>query len=373
LQNDPREVVILRMSKSRFGRPLLALLLPLTLLGCRSTLGARTVKPTRSNYSEALGRSWNEHLLLNLVRLRYRDTLQFLIIGSVVAQYNYEASGSAALGFNFDGGSDGLAGGGLSYSESPTITYQPLGGEDFVKRMLSPLAPEGLMLLASSGWSVERLMMCCVYRVNGIENAPSAAGPTPDYPPDFGEFQHLSSLFRDLQKVGLLKTSFADGEVYAHLARTEDGEWGEQIDELRELLGLDAEIETLHVVPHYVPESPDELAMVGRSLLAVLFYMSQGVKAPAEHETAGLVTVTPDESGQPLDWWAAMSSILRIHSSREAPSSAFVSVRYRGYWFYIDDTDLRSKSTFALLTYLFSMQASSGQGGGPLLTLSAGG
>jgi hypothetical protein len=357
----------------RTGRSLLALLLPLTLLGCHTTLGARTVQPTRANYSEALSQSWNEHLLLNLVRLRYRDTLQFLTIGSVVAQYSYEGSGSAALGFDFDGGSNGATGGGLSYSENPTISYMPLHGEDFVKRMLAPLGPQGLMLLANSGWSIERLMMCCVYRINGVENAPTAAGPTPDYPPDFGEFQRLSNLFRDLQKAGLLKISIVDNQVYAHLARAEDEHWGERITQVRELLGLDAETETLHVVPLYTPSSPQELAMVGRSLLSVFFYLSQGVKPPVEHENAGLVTVTPDERGQPLDWWAVMSDILHIHSSHEAPEAPFASVRYRGYWFYIDDTDLRSKSTFALLTYLFSMQASSGQGGGPLLTLSAGG
>lgn len=359
--------------QSRSARTLIALLLPLTLLGCRTTLGARTVQPTRSNYSEALSQSWNQHLLLNLVRLRYRDTLQFLTIGSVVAQYSYDASGSAVFGFDFDGGNDGAVGGGLSYSESPTISYTPLHGEDFVKRMLKPLSPQGLMLLANSGWSIERLMMCCVYRINGVENAPTAAGPTPDYPPDFGEFQRLANLFRDLQKAGLLKISIVDDQVYAHLAKATDEHWGIRINEARELLGLGPDVETLHVVPLYTPTGPDELAMVGRSLLATFFYLSQGVKPPSEHETAGLVTVTPDESGAPLDWWAAMSDILHIQSSLEAPKTAFASVRYRGYWFYIDDTDLRSKSTFALLTYLFSMQASSGQGAGPLLTLSAGG
>ena len=57
-----------------------------------------------------------------------------------MAQYSYEASGSAGLSFDFDGDTDGIAGGGLFYSESPTISYQPLHGEDFVKRMLTPLS-----------------------------------------------------------------------------------------------------------------------------------------------------------------------------------------------------------------------------------------
>ena len=56
-----------------------------------------------------------------------------------------------------------------------------------------------------------------------------------------------------------------------------------------------------------------------------------------------------------------------------ADNATFAKVRYRGSWFYIDDADLESKSTFSLLTYLFSIQASGSAAGGPLLTVSAGG
>ncbi|UCG16782.1 MAG: hypothetical protein JSV19_01855 [Phycisphaerales bacterium] len=50
-----------------------------------------------------------------------------------------------------------------------------------------------------------------------------------------------------------------------------------------------------------------------------------------------------------------------------------VAVRYRGYWFYIDDTDLHSKSTFALLRQLFSLPAGQFKGAAPVLTLPVGG
>lgn len=353
------------------GRLLRLALVLVALAGCRSNLGSRTVQPARQHYSTALSHSWNEHLLLNLVRLRYRDTLQFLTVNSVVTQYSYEASGSAALGFDFEGGSDGALGGGLAYSESPTISYSPLGGEEFVKRMLSPLPPEGLMLLANSGWSIERLLMCCVSRINGLENSVSAAGPTPDYPPVFGDFKRLAWLLRHLQKANLFKTSIVEGDVFMHLLESEDPSLEQEVEEVRELLSLSGDTRVMHVDSEYDPDAPDEIAMVGRSLLAVFFYLSQGVRPPAEHEQAGLVTVTPGADGTPLDWWEAMSDILRIHASPQRPENAFVRVPYRGYWFYVEDSDLHSKSTWALLTYMFSMQASSGPGGGPLLTLSA--
>lgn len=380
------------------GRLLSLALLPLALLGCRTTYGARTVQPTRAHYSTALSHSWNEHLLLNLVRLRYRDTVQFLTVGDVVTQFTFAADASAGLILDVGGDDSGAVGGRLAYSESPTITYQPLHGEDFVKRMLTPLAPENLMLLANSGWSIGRLMMCCVSRINGIENAPSAAGPTPDYWPNFEEFRDLSQAFRELQKAGHLKFSLEEVEartpktevttgastevtteitttvqVSAHILRSKDPALRKKTAEVLKTLSIDEDVESLEVVAAYSP-SPEgnQLALVGRSLVAVFFYLSQGVKPPPEHEEAGLVTVTKNEEGRRLEWWAAMNNHFKVHSSREPPQAAFARVRHRGYWFYIEDSDRESKTTFSLLTFLFSMQASSGAGRGPVLTLSAG-
>ena len=49
------------------------------------------------------------------------------------------------------------------------------------------------------------------------------------------------------------------------------------------------------------------------------------------------------------------------------------AVRCRGYWFYIDNTDLHSKSMFALLRQLFFLQAGQLKGAAPVLTLPVGG
>jgi hypothetical protein len=47
-------------------------------------------------------------------------------------------------------------------------------------------------------------------------------------------------------------------------------------------------------------------------------------------------------------------------------------VRYRGHWFWVDDADLESKSTFGLLSNLFSLQSAQSRAAGPLLTVPAG-
>src|SRR4030095_4773717 len=95
-------------------------------------------------------------MLLNLVRLRYNDSPLFLELGSVVAQYGYNAAFNAAG--TAGGGSGGATvGGSLAYSEKPTVTWTPLAGEDFATRMLSPIPLDAIMFFEQNGWRAPRL------------------------------------------------------------------------------------------------------------------------------------------------------------------------------------------------------------------------
>jgi hypothetical protein len=67
-----------------------------------------------------------------------------------------------------------------------------------------------------------------------------------------------------------------------------------------------------------------------------------------------------------------MGRIMTIHSQKDAPRTAYVAVQHRGWWFYIADDDHSSKATFSLVNILFSLQAQSGKGRSPLLTLPVG-
>jgi len=60
---------------------------------------------------------------------------------------------------------------------------------------------------------------------------------------------------------------------------------------------------------------------------------------------------------------------MRIASSSMPPDNAYVAVRYRGSWFYVNDSDLTSKSTFSLLMQLFALRAGDVKSAGPVLTL----
>ena len=81
--------------------------------------------------------------------------------------------------------------------------------------------------------------------------------------------------------------------------------------------------------------------------------------------------MTRDPSGQSFDWRAVMEGLFRVHSvkSGERPPRAHVAVTYKGYWFYVDETDQDTKSTFSLLMELSRMELSGKTGSGPVLTL----
>ena len=104
----------------------------------------------------------------------------------------------------------------------------------------------------------------------------------------------------------------------------------------------------------------------------MLYFLSQAVEPPAPDVDAGLVTITEDGQGRPFDWSKVTSKVIAIHSQKERPDKAYVAVQHRGWWFYIADDDQDSKATFSLVNILFSLQAATGKGRSPLLTLPVG-
>jgi hypothetical protein len=63
-----------------------------------SQIGPNTIANGRFDYNEAIVRSFDTQMLLNLVRLRYQDSILFLDLTSVVASYRREASVGTSTG-----------------------------------------------------------------------------------------------------------------------------------------------------------------------------------------------------------------------------------------------------------------------------------
>jgi hypothetical protein len=349
---------------------LLALATSLVLGGCSA--GPTAIRGDRFNYNQAGAQSTKEQLLLNLVRLRYREPIYVLEIGSLISSRTLTANASfSAWWSNLDElknpalmaiyGNDKHAtqqqtwGAGLGYTDSPTITYAPVQGDKFVGRMMTAIPLTTIFQLAQSGWGMDQLLECCVQRVNGIPNGSIAGIRDSKRPPD-PRFIRMATLLRTIQDAGALvfavEKNPAGGAKGVYLQAPPDPVEIEERSELRALLGYPEILTKLKLVEAPFKTGPDELAMQTRSLLGVMWALSRGVAVPSEHVKRGWA----DECGCPGEGEVDEAQWLKVRCSVLPRCEAFVQVSYKGHWFYIDESDATSKRTFALLDYLFSLQ-----------------
>jgi hypothetical protein len=89
-------------------------------------------------FALALQQPNDEQILLNLVRLKYRDTPIFIEVSGINSKLSFEASAEA--GAEVEESAPGIftLGGGVAYATEPVVTYTPLQGEEFIQRLLSP-------------------------------------------------------------------------------------------------------------------------------------------------------------------------------------------------------------------------------------------
>ena len=399
------------------------ILLPIT--GC--VLGPKALSYSRTEYNRAVQLTANEQMLLNIVRMRYRDTPEFVAVSSISTQFTFDAG--ATVGADLKSSLPDIfhADGSVAASERPTITYMPLQDEQFAHRLLSPMSMETLLLLTRTGWSMERVLRLMVQNINGLDNATSAGGPTPQLRPDFESFRKVAGYFRTLQNRNQVEIAYQKSKTPKTLSgpipvqqiagtdlvlaaekgfRFDVNEEGTQViltspdqflvlrvaPNIDKTSERDVIFEKLNIDPpgakrNYYPlrlanegqlfegreTVKNQLWISTRSLLETLYYLSQGIDIPDGHYTDGIVTKTLNSDGSVFDWNELTGDLLRIHHSKQRPVQSSVAVQYREYWFFIDDSDLQSKSTFSLLMELYNLEI---RGGGavsaPVLTLGVG-
>jgi hypothetical protein len=358
---------------SNMGKVTFSIILVLeTVLGCQHS-GPRSVQWDRAEYNAVIQQTNNEQLLMNLVRLRYRDTPYFLEVASISSSLEFETTGLLGAEFPESSSSSYNLGVGARYMEVPTITYTPLQGDQFVTQLMSPVDLNLLLLLYHSGWSVERIFRVALQSINGVKNAPGASGPTPDYVPQYQSFLEVTKLLRKLQLEHALELGYAPAEdkkeTVIELRIAPEVVDIPEVKRVYALLNLEPGRTRFPLTTEAGTGAKDRLAVVTRSMTAVFFYISQSVSVPLEHEQQGKATVTRDKQGNRFDWQNVTGDLISIPSAPQRPKNAYIAIRYRDHWFYIDDRDLTSKSTFSLLMQMFSLQAGEIKTTGPILTL----
>jgi hypothetical protein len=206
----------------------LCLLVPL-LGGC--SIGPGVIRCNFLPYNESVASTENEQFLLNLVRLRYRDPPKTLGLSQVTSQFTYDnlAAGSVSLP-SYIGrpqvllGQGFAAGAGASsvinplafattvlgpfqshMTDVPTVTLIPQTGADFARGLVTPVPLERIVLLAGTGWDLDRLLRLLVAHLNNLENVPNLAGRGAEvFPTNFREFRHVADVLGEMHARGLL-------------------------------------------------------------------------------------------------------------------------------------------------------------------------
>ena len=340
-------------------------------------IGPDVIQAGGNDYNIAIQRTSDEQLLLNLIRLKYRDTPYFLEVNSVSSQFKLISEASLSANFKEQQIPENVGlSGKLNFTEQPTVTYLPLHGNDFIQQLLAPVSLNTILLLANSGWSIERILRLTVQNINGIPNAPTASGPTPKNAPVYEEFLSISSIMRTLQNEGLMQLAYNKHKEESHATLVLSASSNPSIETLKNKLGL-GDHNHYSLVPG-TGKSTDtqDIVISTRSLLGVMYYLSHSTDVPERDKTNGKVTTTYDQSGLEFNWSDLTRNLFQIKSISSTTAGtnqdAAIGTNYRGNWFYIDDSDLDSKTTFSLLTQLFSLQSGKAEGITPVLTLPIG-
>jgi hypothetical protein len=409
-----------------------SLVIMLMLQGCIA--GPSLYRVSFNNYSDAIRKTADGQMLANLVRMRYYESPVFLQVASISTNFtvNGDVGASATLdksafdsyGFNA----------GAGYSESPTITFSLPESREYFGRLMAPLSANQITQMIDAGFDSEAVMRTAVRKINGLRNLTIDHSAYPQKPRSYDAFREALTLMKRLNSEGLAEIAPGSGfalwsspvgpidfdplsqvamiasQVLAQktaggdIIKNEKGEWELHIfarrmtlrfspaanrspdaQRLKKLLQLELDRNAFPILTSeftatekgraYVGKSPasldpkaiwTEIGLQGRSMMEIMQITSTAVQVPAEDIEEGVTFVDPSPTSDPGD------AMLVIKSSKREPSNATLRIKYRGHWFYIEDNDLQSRASFALVTALFAVTGGTVPGANPILTLPVG-
>ncbi|MDA7977488.1 MAG: hypothetical protein MPJ50_01805 [Pirellulales bacterium] len=178
----------------------LVLLLLVSAWCCGCAQGPRDLSRMRAPYNQAIQSTSAEQMLQNLVRLKYRESPEFLAVTAIASQSTYNGGGSVGVSLPEAALSMLTLGASASYSERPTFTFQSRDDPEFQRGLLEPIPLSTIALVTQTGWATDRVQRLTIKNINGVDNATSAGGPTPADKPEFEKFQRAAYLMRELQQ-----------------------------------------------------------------------------------------------------------------------------------------------------------------------------
>lgn len=339
--------------------------------GC-THLGPNTIAVDRFDYSASIADSWKQQTLLNIVKLRYMDLPVFVEVSSIVSGYSLQTGVNLTGTLSSERAVQGdfLSGSGLAiYTDRPTITYMPLTGQKFLRGLITPIDPKNIFFMIQAGYPADFILGLTVESLNGVRNRSTAGGAVREADP---EFVRALQLIREVQAAGAVgmrvEADNAKGATGVILFRRDDvpADIVAKAAQARRLLKLPAEQQRFVITYSPMRGAENELAVNSRSMLQIMGAFASYTDVPQAH--------LKDHRALPAFEHAATKTRqdkVRIHSGKDKPADVFAAVRYRDYWFWIDDGDWQTKRALTAVMFFFTLAETGGNENLPLITIPA--
>lgn len=361
------------------GMKVLAMLVSVCLVSCSTSIGPYMVPRDRVEYVDAIGYSWEQQTLLNLVKIRYGHAPIFLSINQVVTGYQIQNTiGGGFAASNFSGAPGMLALGGTAtaqgqYTDRPTVIYAPLTGVDFLQKLMTPIPPDTVLFLLQSGYDAEIVMPLVLDSINGVNNGTSIVIGLSRLPDP--EFARLVHLIRDLQltravQVQIDRPKKGNETSLMTFPPGRDLQARAESQTVRSILGLSPNLQRFNVYYGGWSGKDNEIAMMTRSMFQVMLELAAGVQVPQADSAGG--EVAPELSDEQAAGTRSIPTV-NILSGNQSPSNASVAIQYNHSWFWIPNGDFRSKAVFESVMLLFSISDVGTKGSAPIVTIPANG
>jgi hypothetical protein len=343
-----------------------------TLSGC-AAVGPSSINMGRGNYNEAINKTEDEQMLLSIVKERYGETSSLLAVSGVAANVRFRTNANIEVGWgpkrNYVGELVPFSGG-VAYEENPTITYSPVISDQYLRQLMSPMPLDIMVLFVRTEMTSAELLSILANRINDMQNPGFINASSPEIDTRFQRFVELNA---ELNQAGVIQwvADPAKKEAFCVLITGHAPDYSAVVREYLGLLGrLMPTDETQDIVlPVYSGVKGRELdgiAISTRSVFDLIQILRGAIDIPQEHVSAGIV--------YPYPAVGPVGQGIRIHTSKYKPKRTAVAVAYRDYWFYIDDTDVRTKMFYFMVRTLWSisMASAADQGAAPVLTIPIG-
>jgi len=286
--------------------------------GCHTAKDA--LRADFTDFNTILQTSETRQMLLNLVRLHYREPPLFMQAGSLTASYENSVSANSSGSLEQGDASFIGAGASFTFSSKPTISYTPVEGKEYVQQFMAEITPDTFALLMHAGWPVRTLGELIIAEVT-LPSGERLIGQS-----DAASYARFVEFLGELQR--------AESANTLRFVKRADG-------------GIDCETDTMKI-------GVERFRF--RSLFSAMFVAARNIDTPEARK--GWTTPT------------ARVKLLDIRVSEKPPADAMVAVEHAGSWYSIANDDIASKDLIALLLQLSRIQAGP-SAPAPLVTIPA--